>query len=371
MTLWAGADLLIFLSYMAIPIALLTVLRRRGDVPYSGLVVLFASFILLCGLTHLAGIVTLWWPIYPWIGALKLLTGIVSAITAIVLFRLIPTLVALPSPAKLQAANEELWGEMAAHETTLASLEAQVAERTGELQRLNTTLAVQAREAVHRSGNLLSVVASLANQSAKHAESKDEYVETLVGRIQALAKATSTVQRSDDGPSQDLDTIAREELQPLLEPYPDQVEIGGERLAVGPEAAQQISLALHELGTNSQKYSLPTSDEARISLNWRVTPNEDGEEVFELHWVEQLSPEAAQRFDGSEHEGFGTKLLTRIVPAVLRGTARREFEGREFRYCLSAPLCAVQPEAEKNSGDGLAARLVDESFGEDRAVVTP
>ena len=73
--LWAGSDLLIFLSYTAIPFALLTVLRKRKDIPFSGLVVLFASFILLCGLTHLMGIVTLWYPIYPWVGMLKLATG--------------------------------------------------------------------------------------------------------------------------------------------------------------------------------------------------------------------------------------------------------------------------------------------------------
>lgn len=44
--LWAGSDLLIFLSYTAIPIALLRVLRQRTEVPHGGLVALFASFIL-------------------------------------------------------------------------------------------------------------------------------------------------------------------------------------------------------------------------------------------------------------------------------------------------------------------------------------
>ncbi|MFN3818926.1 MAG: hybrid sensor histidine kinase/response regulator, partial [Blastomonas sp.] len=60
-TLWAGSDLLIFLSYTAIPIALLTILRQRTEVPHAGVVALFASFILLCGVTHLMGIVTLWY----------------------------------------------------------------------------------------------------------------------------------------------------------------------------------------------------------------------------------------------------------------------------------------------------------------------
>ena len=124
--LWAGSDGLIFLSYMAIPIALLIVLRRRQDVPNAGLVVLFASFILLCGLTHLLGIVTLWIPIYPIVGVVKLATGIVSAITAVSLFRLVPQLIALPSPAAYSATNELLREEIAAHEATLADLRRRV-----------------------------------------------------------------------------------------------------------------------------------------------------------------------------------------------------------------------------------------------------
>ena len=124
--LWAGSDLLIFLSYSAIPIALLTVLRRRHDVPHRGMVMLFASFILLCGITHALSIVTLWIPIYPQLGVIKLATGLASCVTAVVLFRLIPTLVALPSPADMTAANDRLRGEVDAHKATLASLEAKI-----------------------------------------------------------------------------------------------------------------------------------------------------------------------------------------------------------------------------------------------------
>ena len=45
--LWAGSDLLIFLSYTAIPVALLMILRQRTEVPQAPLVLLFGAFILL------------------------------------------------------------------------------------------------------------------------------------------------------------------------------------------------------------------------------------------------------------------------------------------------------------------------------------
>ena len=361
--LWAGSDLLIFLSYMAIPLALITVLRQRKDVPHPGLVMLFASFILLCGFTHLAGIVTLWWPIYPWIGALKLATGIVSAITAVVLFRLVPTLVALPSPGQMGEANKQLQDEIAAHEATLATLEDQVEKRTEELQSLNANLAVQAREAVHRSGNLLSVVSSLASQSAKDSGTKEEFVATLLGRLRALAKATTTIKRAENNASEQLETVVRDQLSPLIQVFPDRVAIEGPAIAVGSEAAQQIALALHELATNAQKYNLSETEDTRVSLSWKIVTYDADEDRFELEWHESLSEDSSERFGSGEHEGFGTKLLTRIVPVMLRGNAVREFRAREFCYRLDAPLTSVIANIDRGLEEAHAARLVDESFG--------
>ncbi len=61
-TLWAGSDLLIFFSYLAIPVALVIFLRRRPDLQHRNLVFLFASFILLCGMNHILAVDTLWYP---------------------------------------------------------------------------------------------------------------------------------------------------------------------------------------------------------------------------------------------------------------------------------------------------------------------
>ncbi len=359
--LWAGSDLLIFLSYTAIPVALLTVLRRRKDIPYSGLVVLFASFILLCGLTHLMGIVTLWYPIYPWVGLLKLATGFVSAATAIVLFRLIPILVSLPSPAQLAETNRKLEAEARAHEETLAKLEDLVAARTEELHAANARLAVQTREAVHRSGNLLSVVTSLTRQTARGHERTDEFVEALLGRLQSLAKATSTVLRGDDHQSGDLATIIRQQLDPLLLTYGEQVIIDGPDTQIVSEAAQQISLAIHELATNAQKYSLPARPDVHIDVSWGVTKGERGQ-LFTFVWRESGSHTGGMRDERPAEAGFGTKLLTRIVPQVLRGRAARSYTEEGLEYRLEVPASAVLA----NPGDAdtisLAASLVDETF---------
>ena len=360
--LWAGSDALIFLSYMAIPFALLTVLRKRNDIPFSGLVLLFSGFILLCGLTHLLGIVTLWYPIYPWVGLVKLATGLVSAATAVVLFRLVPTLVALPSPSQMGEANARLQAEIAAHEATLANLEKLVAERTEELRVANAKLAVQTREAVHRSANLLSVVTSLTRQTARGHERAGEFVDTLLGRIRALALATSTVMRGDDDHAGDLASVVRQQLEPLTMAYGERIAIEGPPTEIVSEAAQQISLAIHELATNAQKYGLAENEGTTIAIGWSVT-GEGESQRFGLEWRETLSPDHAKAEDAATGGGFGTTLLTRIVPQMLRGKAQRRIADGVLHYSLDVPASAVLANPQDKEAAALAARLVDENFG--------
>lgn len=353
--LWAGSDLLIFLSYTAIPIALLMVLRKRTEVPHARLVALFASFILLCGLTHFFGIVTLWYPIYPWVGLVKLATGLVSMTTAIVLFRLIPNLIALPSPAALSEANQRLRSEIAAHEKTLASLDALVKERTGELERATAALAVQTREAVHRSGNLLAVVRSLASQTARSASTVDQFLDAFLGRVQALADATASISREERA-SADLEQVVAAGLSVLKDTYGDAVTSEGPSLTITPEAAQQLSLALHELATNTQKYGLGAASGAQVAVRWQI---EGG--TFAFVWHERG---VAQPGDGTTPpvEGFGSKLLLRIVPQMLRGEAVRTIEWGELTYRLSAPLDAVTARAAAGDPFRLSKSIIDTSF---------
>jgi two-component sensor histidine kinase len=352
--LWAGSDLLIFLSYTAIPIALFMVLRKRTEMPQGGLVVLFASFILLCGITHLFMIVTLWYPIYPFVGWVKLATGLVSTTTAIILFRLIPDIVRLPSPAALEAANAGMQREIAAHHKTLASLERQVQSRTAELESATRALAVQAREAVHRSSNLLAVVQTLALQSAKGAGSTDEFLGPFVGRVRALANATRSIAKDDQASAQ-LAALVDDGLAVLKATYGERISTSGPALSVGPSAAQQLSLALHELATNTHKYGLGASEDVRVSVKWTVSDT-----TFELVWCEHGNPGPEPA--GAEGEGFGTTLLTSLIPGTLGGEAERRLEGGDLIYRLKAPLAAISDKNATGYDTTLAARIIETNY---------
>jgi len=87
-TLWlnVGSDGLIAASYFAIPAALYYFVRRRKtEIPYLWVPLMFAAFILLCGTTHVMEIVTVWNPQYRVAGVLKLVTGLVSFATVVTL----------------------------------------------------------------------------------------------------------------------------------------------------------------------------------------------------------------------------------------------------------------------------------------------
>ncbi|MEZ5582555.1 MAG: hypothetical protein R3F37_07160 [Candidatus Competibacteraceae bacterium] len=85
--LWlnAGSDLLIALSYFMIPATLLFFLRRAPKLPFENILWLFSAFILLCGATHLIAVWTIWEPVYRFQGIAKLITGLVSLLTAVLL----------------------------------------------------------------------------------------------------------------------------------------------------------------------------------------------------------------------------------------------------------------------------------------------
>ena len=97
--LWAHllSDATIALAYYAIPVALgIFLYKRRKAFPYPEILGLFVAFIFLCGTTHLFAIVTIWHPLYEIQGWLKVLTAIVSLMTAIVLAPKLPELIAIP-----------------------------------------------------------------------------------------------------------------------------------------------------------------------------------------------------------------------------------------------------------------------------------
>jgi signal transduction histidine kinase len=129
MALHVVSDALIGLAYYSIPICLAVLVLSRADLAFRGTFWLFALFIMACGATHLFAIWTLWHPDYGAEGIVKAVTAVLSVMTAIQLWPLLPKLVALPSPAALEQANSRLQREIRERDALVEALRRETAER--------------------------------------------------------------------------------------------------------------------------------------------------------------------------------------------------------------------------------------------------
>ena len=101
------SDLLIWASYLAIPILLIVLVNRRKDLPFTKVIWLFIAFIVLCGLTYLFDALLFWWPAYRLSAVLRFITGIVSAITVIALYKVLPKIHSLRTVDDLEQEIDE------------------------------------------------------------------------------------------------------------------------------------------------------------------------------------------------------------------------------------------------------------------------
>ncbi len=139
------SDLVIAASYFSIPLAIAAFVRKRPDLAaeHRRVAVLFAVFILGCGLTHVFGVIVLWRPFYVEDGLIKAFTAIISLVTAAALWPMLPRLLRIPSPSQLSATNSQLQSEVAARRQAIEDLQAardgledEVRRRTKEIEAL-------------------------------------------------------------------------------------------------------------------------------------------------------------------------------------------------------------------------------------------
>ena len=167
------------------------------------------------------------------------------------------------------------------------------------------------REVDHRSRNVLAIVHSLMHLT--RATDLDAYKKILAGRVNALARAqTSLASRQWEGGR--LEDVVREELDALCPK--DQVSIAGPEVALSPEQVQPISMLLHELATNANKYGAFSTAGGHLSVTWSLKARQ-----VMLEWRETGGPTVTP----PTHEGFGSALKNSMVRQI-KGTLNRRWE---------------------------------------------
>lgn len=116
------SDVVIATAYFSIPLTLMSFVRQRKDATHRGIVWLFSAFIAACGVTHVLDVWTIWQPDYGVLMLSKAFTAVVSLLTAVMLWKLIPQALTIPSAASQAAAIRRLEAEVARRRTAEAHL---------------------------------------------------------------------------------------------------------------------------------------------------------------------------------------------------------------------------------------------------------
>jgi len=176
------------------------------------------------------------------------------------------------------------------------------------------------RELTHRSKNLLAVIQAMARQTARHTGSIETFLTQFSARLQALAASHDLlVRESWYGAS--LGELIRSQLGGYLDGSNNQVSIDGPAIALRPEAAQNLGLALHELAVNAAKFGALSVPTGRVSITWSRRENTDKSAV-ELDWRERLGPKVKVR----RKKGFGTMVIERNLARALDAQINMDFD---------------------------------------------
>lgn len=209
---------------------------------------------------------------------------------------------------------------------TLTRARARAEAATAAHARAEADLAVVARELDHRVRNVLSVAQALVHQTLRHGAAEN-VGSALNERLGAFATATTLLA---NGGWQAMPIC--EMLAPTLRAAAGRIDVGGPDLALSPQAAQNLALAVHELWTNAVKHGALAGETGRVALDWTL---DDGR--FVLTWRES----GGRPVKAPERKGFGRQLLETIIPSAVDGEASMAFDEAGFVYALRARKDAV------------------------------
>jgi two-component sensor histidine kinase/integral membrane sensor domain MASE1 len=175
-------------------------------------------------------------------------------------------------------------------------------------------------EIQHRSNNLLAIIHAIAHLSFAGERSSSEAGKAFEARLQALGRANQELIKSNWA-GVNLKEIVRLEL----EAFADRTLVEGTDIRVGPQLAQNFSLALHELATNAAKYGALSDRNGKVGIYWTIV-REGESNRLKLKWQERGGPQVAQ----PTRRGFGTTLLRAIFPDA------------RFDYAMEGLHCEIE-----------------------------
>jgi two-component system CheB/CheR fusion protein len=183
----------------------------------------------------------------------------------------------------------------------------------------------------HRIRNMVAIIRSMAHRTRETSEDLEGFSAHFEGRLGAFARTHSALARTERGDA-DLEEIIREELRETAFPNSEPWTLEGPQVRLRHKTAELMTLAIHELVTNSVKYGALATRGGQIAVTWALI--DDG--ALRLDWVE-TTPDPVEP---PTKVGFGRELIEQGLPYQLGARTSLEFERSGVRCRIEVPFDA-------------------------------
>jgi PAS domain S-box-containing protein len=184
-------------------------------------------------------------------------------------------------------------------------------------------------ELAHRGGNLIAIIQSIVSRSLSGTKPIAEERNTLIRRLQALARSQSALINEGFQGAPVAEIIRLE-----FEGFSERVTAIGPDVMLNSRVAQTFALLLHELATNATKYgALSLQDKGSVDINWSI----DGkatEARFKFQWQERDGPPVVV----PTRTGFGSLLLEKLASQDFNAQPEITFAPHGLSYSIDAAL---------------------------------
>jgi two-component sensor histidine kinase len=208
------------------------------------------------------------------------------------------------------------------------SMQATGRDETARHSAAEQRLTILVRELEHRIKNNLATVQALAASTVRSAGSLEEFDRSFGGRVAALSRTHSLLSHGADR-RVPLRQLVANELSIYADRDPGRLAIEGPEIELSAEAAVSFGMALHELATNAVKHGALSVPGGRLDVSWR---RNGGDLCFS--WNERVGCAVGQ----PSRTGFGTKLLTRLLPHQLGARVDLDFEADGLKAAIVLPV---------------------------------